>query len=972
MRSTSPYLLLCAVILSALLFLSCAPTAIVPQISPDYVSQPAPVHRSWVDSVLSTMSLDDLVGQMVMVGVYGHYFSIESDEYIRLAHMVRDRKVGGVILWPGDVMETAQRLNSLQRLARVPLLVGGDFERGVAMRIRRATPFPDAMAIGATRNPQYANDVAYAIAREARAIGVNLNFAPVADVNTNPMNPVINTRSFGDSPTLVKEMVAAFVRGSLKGGILPTVKHFPGHGDTGVDSHIELPVLHLSRARLDSVELAPFQAGIDAGVPAVMIAHLSVPALDSATGVPASLSPPIVTEVLREEMHFDGLVLTDAMDMRGVSRNYSAGEAAVKAVNAGADVVLMPPDEEAAISALLTAVRSGEISKDRVEKSVRKILSNKQRLGLDTSRTVDLDRIDEVVGIKSRQMLARAVARDAVTVLRNKGALIPLAPTGKRRVVSVVLSDSEDPRVYVNRPDVHASTEQVGSYFHKLLHQRNGHIDVHRLNPQSDDEEFSRALGNVRRADLLLLSAFVRVRTSSGRITLPTQFLPFLKQVEAAAVPTVVLLFGSPYVATSFPNANALVCTYGDTEPQIEAAVEALFGEVSISGKLPVNIPESFASGSGIELAMGRIRHDEPVAAGFNPEALKRLDGIIEGAIRDSAFPGAQLVVVRNGIMAYGRAFGTQTYDISSPAITMTTLFDLASVSKVIGTTAAVMKLYDRHALKLEDRVSSYLPQFASDMKSKITIRHLLTHRAGFPAFKRFFMTCKSAEEATDSVLATDLLWNPGDTTVYSDIGMMTMGKIVEKIAGMPLNEFLEKEFYGPLGMKHTMYNPQQELRDDVAPTEIDTIWRKSLVHGIVHDENACILGGVAGHAGVFSTASDIAIMTQMLLNKGVYAGVRYLAESTVTAFTSSPLPGEDRYLGWDRKAPEGSSAGSLFSPSSFGHTGFTGTSVWVDPERRISLILLTNRVYPTRANLKISKIRPAVADAVVQALSKQ
>jgi beta-N-acetylhexosaminidase len=918
------------------------------------------------------MSLDDQVGQLVMVGVYGHYFSVESDEYIRLAHMVRDRGVGGVIVWPGDVMATAQRLNSLQRLARIPLLVSGDFERGVAMRVRRATPFPDAMAIGATGNPQYAHDVAYAIAREARAIGVHVNFAPVADVNTNPMNPVINTRSFGDSPALVKEMVAAFVRGSLKGGELPTLKHFPGHGDTGVDSHLEMPVLRLSRSRLDSVELDPFRAGIDAGAPAVMIAHLSVPALDSANALPASLSTRIVTGVLREEMHFEGLVLTDAMDMRGVSRDYSAGEAAVKAVKAGADVVLMPPDEETALSALIAAVRSGEISKERVETSVRKILSFKQKLGLDTARVVDLDHIDEVVEIREHQMLARAVARDAVTVLRNKGALIPLAPTGHRRVVSVVLSDSEDSRVYVNRPDVHSSTEQVGSYFHKLLHQRNGHIDVHRLNPQSDDEEFDRALGSVRRADLLLLSAFVRVRTSTGRISLPTQFLPFLKRVETASVPTVVLLFGSPYVAPLFPNANALVCTYGDTEPQVEAAVEALFGEVSISGKLPVNIQGSFTSGSGIELAMGRIRHDEPIAAGFNSEALKKLDAIIETAIRDSAFPGAQLVVVRNGIMAYGKAFGTQTYDISAPPVTTTTLFDLASVSKVIGTTSAVMKLYDRHALRLDDKVSTYLPQFSSGKKAEITIRHLLTHRAGFPAFKRFFLTCKSAEEASDSVLATELLWNPGDTTVYSDIGMITLGKVVAKVACMPLNEFLEKEFYGPLGMKQTMYNPPQELRDNVAPTEIDTIWRKTLVHGIVHDENACILGGVAGHAGLFSTAWDIAILTQMILNKGVYAGVRYLAESTITTFISKPLPGEDRYLGWDRKSPEGSSAGSLFSPSSFGHTGFTGTSVWVDPERRISLILLTNRVHPTRANLKISKVRPAVADAVIQALLKQ
>ena len=961
----------CAVVLGSLVYLSCSPSGVVPL--PEKPAQlPAPPRQSWVDSVLAGMSLEDQVGQLMMVGVYGYYFSVESDQYVRLERLVREYRVGGVIVWPGDVMATAVRLNSLQRLSRIPLLVSGDFERGVAMRLRRATPFPDAMAIGATRNPQYAYDVARAIAREARAIGVHQNFAPVADVNTNPLNPVINTRSFGDSPVLVGEMAAAFVRGSLDGGVLPTVKHFPGHGDAGVDSHLELPILRLTRERLDSVELAPFRAAIDAGVPSVMIAHIAFPALDSIDTTPASLSSRVVSEVLQHQMRFQGLVITDAMDMQGVSRGYSAAESAVRAVKAGVDVVLMPPDEESALAALLSAARSGEIDSIRLKASVRKILTLKKQLGLDTLRTISVEHVDDVVGIRAHQMLAREVARHGVTLLRNRGTLIPLQTTGRRRIVSVVLSDSDDYRVDVHRPGAHFSTEQVGSYFHHLLQLRNGHMEEVRLNPNSDAEEFDHAAGRLRRADLLLLQVYVKVRSSSGRIGMPLRLLPFIKRAGAAGVPTVVVLFGSPYLAAQFPNADVLMCMYGDTEPQIEAAVEALFGEIAIGGKLPVAIPGSFAAGAGLGMTMDRLRRDDPGAAGFNAARLSKLDTIIKQAIRDSAFPGAQLVVVKDGVIAYSKAFGTQTYDMSARLIDDGTLFDLASVSKVIGTTAAAMKLYDQGKLRLDARVGIYLRQFTTGKKAEITVRHLLTHRAGFPPFKRFFLTCKSAAEALDSVLATELIWNPGDTTVYSDIGMITMGKVIEKIAGMPQDEFLEREFYGPLGMKNTMYNPPRESWDNVAPTEIDTLWRKSLVQGIVHDENACILGGVAGHAGLFSTASDLAIITQLLLNKGTYAGIRYLAESTVVAFTGRRLAGEDRFLGWDMKSPTGSSAGSLFSPTSFGHTGFTGTSVWVDPERRISVILLTNRVHPTRANMKIAKIRPAVADAVIQALSRE
>lgn len=964
----------CIAAVFAVLLLSCSSQPPVQKADPPVAPPPATAvvtrdRSHWVDSVLASMTVEQKIGQMMMVGVSGHYFSSTTDQYARLVRLVRERQIGGAILWRGDVYESALRLNTLQAMSNVPLLVSADLERGVPMRVRRGTPFPDAMAIGATRNTQYAYDVGRAIAREARAIGVHQNYAPVADVNTNPSNPVINTRAFGSDPGLVEGMVDAFIRGTQSAGVLATVKHFPGHGDTGTDSHLDLPAIPYSRARLDSVELVPFRAAVRAGVQSVMIGHLLVPGLDPSRSVPSSLSPAIVTGVLQREFGFAGLIVTDAMDMRGITRDYSPGMSSVMAVKAGVDIVLMPPDEESAFAAMTAAARTGEITQERLDRSVRKILKAKWDLGLDTLRTTDPDEIARVVGSREHWNLARTVARASMTLVKNERTTVPFEARKARRITSIVLSDTDNGLMEVARPGNTSIVEQPGAYFNSLLRQRSVRLETYRLSPVSNAIDVDAALARIKRADLLVLPVFVKVRTSSGTVDMPSGLQPFLKKVADLDVPTVVVLFGNPYLAGPLSWADAVLCAYGDTEPQVEAAAEALFGEIDLCGKLPVTVSGRFALGAGAMCSRDRLRYDDPVTAGFDTDSLRQLDRIIERAIADSAFPAAELAVVRDGMLIYNKAFGTFTYDRTSRPIDNTTMFDLASVSKVIGTTSAVMKLVDNGQLRLDDTVGMYLPQFASGPKAAITIRQLITHRAGFPPFRRFFLMCSTATAGIDSVFATDLIAVPGDTTIYSDIGMITMGKVVEKITGMPLDAFVRKEFFEPLGMTRTMYAPPESLALQCAPTEIDTLWRKRLVQGQVHDENAALLNGVAGHAGLFSTASDLAIYMQMLLNKGAYGGIRYLKESTVVEFTRKYVQGQDRYLGWDMKSSTGSSAGSLFSPSSFGHLGFTGTSVWTDPDRRISVILLTNRVHPTRASQKIQRIRPAVHDVVIRAL---
>jgi CubicO group peptidase (beta-lactamase class C family) len=360
-----------------------------------------------------------------------------------------------------------------------------------------------------------------------------------------------------------------------------------------------------------------------------------------------------------------------------------------------------------------------------------------------------------------------------------------------------------------------------------------------------------------------------------------------------------------------------------------------------------------------------------PVDAGFDAKQLERVDSIIVAAIRDSAFPGAQVVVARNGRIAYSKAFGRFTYDPNSPSVTPETMYDCASLTKVIATTSAVMKLHDEKRISLDDRVSKFIPQFSEGKKSEITLRHLLRHSSGLPPFRQLWKICPDAKFVLDTVYATSLVANPGDTTVYSDLGFITLGNIVEKVSGNPLDVYVKRNFFEPLGMTHAMFTPPKEKLDNIAPTEYDSLWRKKLVQGLVHDENAEFLGGVSGHAGLFSTASDLALFMQMLMNGGTFNGVRYMNSSTIELFTKKQSENSSRALGWDTKSPIGSSAGRLFSPSSFGHTGFTGTSIWADPERNLFVILLTNRVHPTRANSKIAKVRPAVHDAVIEALKQ-
>ncbi len=1068
---------------------------------------PRPVWRAeldaagarWVDETLAGLDLDRLAGQLVIQWIPGGYASVSSEEFVEIADWVETWGLGGVSISIGLPHTYAAKLNELQARARVPLLVTADFENGgPGMRINHSyaipsllpqgggTSFPPTMAFGAVGDPSYAYEYGRVTAVEARAVGVHLIFAPVLDVNSNPLNPIINTRSFGESPGAVARLGAAFIRGIHDGGAFATAKHFPGHGDTRTDSHMELPEVTADRARLDRVELVPFQRAIDVGVDAVMTAHVSVPGVLGPEAPPATLSPEFMTGLLRSEMGFEGVLFTDAMRMAAITDRYGAGEAAVLALEAGADVILAPADVPQAIVAVVDAVGAGRLSEDRLRRSVRKLLTLKARAGLNEHRLVDFGAVTRVVGSAEHLALADTVATRAITLVRDDRRLLPIDAEGGPSVLSVTYA----------RP----TAVVAGRTFDTELALRLGTVYARRVQDDTPGAVFDTLTAFADSVDLVLLHAYVPPSAGAGSVGAPPALRDFVAGLPEE-VPLALVSLGNPYLLMDLPQVDAYLVAWGNHEVSQRGAIRALFGEEAISGRLPISIPPDYRIGDGLDrprlfegprvagrdpladagilpprpqtplprgtdpppdrpppvmdtaavrspdtavaspdtvgavqadsaaaaaapadtvavvaapvdtaaapavdspiagrAAMPVVRtptvqpgqewpaprrmsarrnipiHASPIealaaSAGMSEEILAELDSTLVMAIENRATPGAALAVGHNGRLVRLRGYGRLDWDPASDPVTPTSVYDLASLTKVVGTTTAVMILVERGAIGLDTPVIRYLPWWSAGDPSKrrVTIRQLLLHRAGLPPFRRFFLEMEGRASYRRAIGDLPLDYAPGDSTVYSDIGLMTLAFVIEEVTGQTLDGFLEQEVWSRLGMPDTGFLPTR-LFDRIAPTEVDTVYRDGLVRGVVHDENAHAIGGVAGHAGLFSSARDLAVFAHALLANGTIGRcspepgsgvpcsaprpdiVTLLNASTIRLFTRRHDESASRALGWD--TPSGrSSAGDYFSARSFGHTGFTGTSIWMDPERDLFVVLLTNRVNPTREN---------------------
>ena len=910
-----------------------------------------PGTAEWAQEQLAEMNLEQKVSQLFSVRAYSHYTSTDDPDYRKLVDFVERFEIGGVTFFQGEPLEQAVLSNDLQSRSRVPLLISQDMEWGAGMRIEHTTTFPRTMALGATRDTDLAFKAGYVTAREARALGTHQVFAPVADINNNPLNPIINVRSFGEKPELVAKMATAFARGVQAGGAIATAKHFPGHGDTATDSHAALPILPFGMDRLETVELVPFRELVDGGIMSIMTGHLAFPQVEPDSTVPATLSPRVTTEILRKELDFNGLIVTDALDMAGVTANFSTGEVALRAFKAGADMLLLSEDPYAARSAILRAVLSGEITENRLDDSVRRILRAKAWAGLGENRQVDLAEVREIVASEPHLAVAETIARKSLTLLRNENSAVPLY--NAKRVLVVTMSDGSDP--------------EVGREFTMHLRRRlsGTRIDTHLLDDRSHPADYDRVLSIAGGYDAVIVPAFVYVRSWSGRINLAQKNLDFMTKLIERDAPVILISFGNPYIVSGLPLPEAYLTAYGASEASQRATADALAGLAGFHGRLPITIPQLYNYGSGIELPQGMIRQGFPAEAGMSGEQLEQVDSLIYASIRDRAFPGAAVAIGRGGVIAKMEAYGYHTYDNRTP-VTTRSQFDMASLTKVVATTTAAMKLYEEGRLGLDDRVVKYIPEFGLHGKDQITVRHLLTHTSGLIPFRSFHrMDVKTREALIDSIMVEKLVYETGSEARYSDFNMILMMLIIEKITGQDFASYARDQVFEPLGMRRTGFRGTAMSDSTVVPTEFDALFRKRLIQGEVHDETAWILGGTAGHAGLFSTVEDLSRFAYMLLNEGRVNGRQFLKPETIRLFTKAQEPGKHtRAFGWDTPSPEGyTSAGEHFGPNSFGHTGFTGTSMWLDPDRDIFVILLTNRVYPTRENSKITQVRPKLAN---------
>jgi beta-N-acetylhexosaminidase len=577
--------------------------ALPPQ--PDIPEEPAPQPqprteaRTWAESTFEQLTLRERVGQLIMPWVLGDYAPEGSPSHERVAEYVHNQGIGGVIMSVGTPLEVAAKLNDLQGHARIPLLVGADLETGAGFRMRGAmympgsidlggaTQFPSLMAVGASGDERLAYEMGRVTALEARAVGIHIPFAPVLDVNNNPANPIINVRSFGESPVDVSRMGIAFIRGIQENGAIATGKHFPGHGDTDIDSHLALPVILHDRARMDSIELRPFKEAIDAGMGAIMTAHIAVPSLNGGVSQPSTLSSMVLTSILREEMGFDGLVFTDAMDMSAIARQHSAGEAAVRAIEAGADVILMPPDVAAAIEGIVEAVHVGRLSEERVNASVMRVLKAKESLGLPSARFTALDRVGSVVGIPAHGAIADEIAERSITLLKNERNLLPLRGTRSASVLSVS---------FRRQSDVLAARS-----FNRVMRETYPRLSTVDVESDADEATYANVLRRVRGQDLVIVSTY---SSYAGAVDALDDLAEFIEQVRRTGVPHVVISFGNPYLISSFPEVQAYMLAWNGSDASQRAAARALLGGFAIEGRVPTSIPPLFTLGDGLSVPM--------------------------------------------------------------------------------------------------------------------------------------------------------------------------------------------------------------------------------------------------------------------------------------------------------------------------------------------------------------------------------
>lgn len=951
---------------------------------------------AWVDSVFNQMTLDQRIGQTITIIASGRN-TPESNR--KIVNLVKNQYIGGILFDKGTPLDQATVTNECIAAAQVPLLISLDGEWGLSMRLKETPRFPKNMTLGAIQDESLIYEYGIEVARQCRRMGIHVNFSPSIDVNSNPANPVIGTRSYGENPDHVARLGVIYSKGLEDGKVMSVAKHFPGHGDTSTDSHKTLPVINHSRNRLEKIEFRPFQEYIDAGLSGMMSAHLNIPALDG-SGTPASLSKPIVTDLLQDEFGFDGLIFTDGLAMKGVS---TETDMAVRALLAGNHVLLGPIYPEREFNALKEAVANGKISEEVINAACKKILAYKYILGVSNT-PINLRNLANDLNTPHAEWLARKLNEKAITVVKNYDDVLPLKNLDQKKIAAISIGGSS--KQFLNTLKLY------------------GNVTTFSV---ATSAELSALQAKLAPFNTIILSIHDNKNYQSNVV-----------QNICAGKRSILVFMTTPYRMSRYKGAvqksEAVIVGYENTPFAQEYAAQAIFGGNDVDGKLPVSIDGLYKEGDGIKLKKTRLSYNVPEEVGISTSKLAKIESIVNEGIREQAYPGCQVLIAKDGVIIYNQSFGSFEYN-GKRKVTNDDIYDIASMTKASATLPAIMKLYDEKKIKLQSPISQFVPVLNGTDKTRITIKEALLHETGITSFIPYYMAAideSSYEGKLFNVKQTSLYnaefdnntWARTDykyksnlvsTTpkngytlqiaenlyatpalkdailsnvansklraskgyLYSCLNFMLLKEVVENVSKTDLNSFFQENFADRLGATTSTYNPLKRFpKDRIVPTENDRFLRKQLLQGYAHDEGAAFMGGISGNAGLFSNANDLVKLYQMWLNNGTYGGEQYLSKETCRTFTISKSATSRRGLGFDKPDPRNNRSNPCAPQtplSTYGHTGFTGTAFWIDPDNNLIYIFLSNRVYDSRTHKKLMSlnIRTRIQEEIYNALKK-
>ena len=922
--------------------------------------------KMWVDSIYSSMTIKEKVGQLFVVQAFSNK---NKNHKVDIINEIRNNNIGGIIFSKGSPQKQVDLTNDFQNESTVPLLIGMDAEWGLNMRLDSTFSFPWNMTLGAIKDNKLIKQVGRSIAEHCKRIGVNFNFAPVVDINTNPKNPIIGNRSFGESTKNVSLKSLSFMYGQQEMNILSSAKHFPGHGDTSTDSHKTLPFINHDKERIFNTELKPFKTLINNGLESVMIAHLEVPSLESVNGLPSTLSYSIVTSLLKNTLGFKGLIITDALEMKGLSTFKSNGNLDMLAFKAGNDILLMSANVSEGIKAIVDDYNLGEISEERLSYSVKKILKAKYKVGLNNFLQISKTNLYNDLNSLENKILNEDLVEKAITVVKNNDNMLPIK--NLKNSIGYLNFGNDNYMAFFDELTKYSKIDNLDE------------IDILKTESESFIESNYKTI---------IIGVHANSETPWKSYNLKKEEIIFINRISKK-VNVILNIFGSPYMLNKFKNIkniNGIIISYQNSKVYQKKSAQLIFGAIESTGILPVSIGKLFSAGQGLELnKINRLSYGLPESVNLRSDKLNKIDSLAQIAIDSSMTPGMQILVAKDGKVVYDKNFGYLTYK-KKQRVNHNTIYDIASLTKILVTLPIVMKMVEQGKLSLDTKLKEIIPQYVNSNKSDKTIKEILSHFANLKSWIPFYKSTldtvnklpnplyyKKSFSNEYNIKVTENLYLlssfkdsininiknselNNDKYKYSDLPYYILKEYIENYYSSDLSSIIDSQMNNKMGLTHSSFFPREiNSLDNIAPTEIDDYFRFQEIRGTVHDMGAAMQGGIGGHAGLFSNVNDIAKIMQMFIQDGEYGGERYLNKSTIDLFNKCYYCSEEnrRGVGFDKPQIEedGPTCGCV-SMNSFGHSGWTGTYTWADPDEKIVYVFLSNRSYPNSVENKLLK----------------